>query len=179
MEEEWREVVGHPKYEVSNMGRVRRANTKDIIPGSRNNKGYWRFDLCENGKRFALHGHRAVAEAFIPNEENKTTVNHINGDKTDNRVVNLEWNTQKENSKHAFTTLGKRPPNCKPIICVETGEVFDSAAEASKTMSVSEPSIIRVAAHQKNRNTCKGFHWEYITKEEYEELKGDKKEDGE
>ncbi len=67
-------------------------------------KGYPYVVLCINGKRYTKRVHRLVALAFIPNPENKATVNHINGIKTDNRPCNLEWATIQENTQHAFDT---------------------------------------------------------------------------
>lgn len=68
--------------------------------------GYMAVDLCENGIKKRMLVHRIVAEAFIPNPENKPEVNHINGVKSDDRLENLEWVTKSENQKHKFDVLG-------------------------------------------------------------------------
>jgi hypothetical protein len=113
--ETWKAIKGFEKqYEVSNIGNVRsidrvvkhyRDGFTRVYKGTPknirlNDKGYYRCNLKNDGKRFDFTVHRLVAEAFIPNEENKPVVNHINGVKTDNRVENLEWCTISENVIH-------------------------------------------------------------------------------
>lgn len=97
--EEWRAVVGYEGvYLVSSIGRVKNSYGRILKPDIARN-GYPRVKFFDN-KKYQIH--RLVAMAFIPNPDNKETVNHKNGVKTDNRVENLEWNTYSENSKHAY-----------------------------------------------------------------------------
>jgi hypothetical protein len=117
----WKPISGYNGYyEVSNLGRVRsitrkieRTDPNDItkkrlftykgklVPFWLTKRGYCRLTICINGiaKKYLVH--RLVADAFIPNNENKLQVNHINCVKTDNRVENLEWVTNYENYLHS------------------------------------------------------------------------------
>ena len=111
----WKNVVGfEEQYEISNLGNLRskerfvkhwrggerkyKSNVKNI---RLNDKGYFRCNLKNEGKRYDFTIHKLVALAFIPNEENKPFINHKNGIKTDNRVENLEWCSASENVTHA------------------------------------------------------------------------------
>lgn len=103
--EEWKWIDGYPGYFISDCGRVYSEKSdkflKKILRGE-----YLSVNLSNNGKVKSHDIHRLVAEVFIPNSdpENKTDINHINGDKHDNRAANLEWVTKKENIQHAGDT---------------------------------------------------------------------------
>lgn len=104
MEEQWKRIEDFPNYYISNLGKVRShktSNTK-IIDGWVSNAGYNRVTLRRHDKRYRRAVHRLVAEAFIPNPKNKSQVNHIDGDKLNNHVNNLEWVTSYENVKHSI-----------------------------------------------------------------------------
>ena len=110
MEEEiWKPIKDFEGYyEVSNIGRVRSLNYKrtgkeKILKNIEDYKGYLEVGLTKNGKRKQFKVHRLVAEAFIPNPENKPCIDHINTVKSDNRVENLRWVTYKENSNNEKT----------------------------------------------------------------------------
>lgn len=99
---EWRTIEEFPIYEVSNTGVVRNKRTKKEKKPNISEKGYELIKIyVKTGTAYKRRIHRLVAQAFIPNPENKPEVNHKDGNKRNNAVNNLEWVTQKENYEHA------------------------------------------------------------------------------
>lgn len=162
MIEEWEKIKNHPKYSCSNFGNIRNDETGMILNGTVNNKGYKRYDICENGKRLVLNPHRAVAEAFIPNPDNKSYINHIDGDKTNNNVSNLEWCTPKENTSHSLNVLGNKVGglNKKAVICVETGILYPSQRAAELELNIPKGKVSSCCAGK--RHSAKGLHFKYV-----------------
>jgi hypothetical protein len=105
--EEWKDIEGYEGlYQVSNHGRVKsfKYGKEKILKGSITTKGYLQVYLHKDNKIKRFNGHRLIAIHFIPNPDNKPQVNHIDGNKLNNNISNLEWNTQSENLNHAFDT---------------------------------------------------------------------------
>ncbi len=101
-QEEWREVVGFIRYEVSNFGRFRRKSNGRILDGTPSETGYRNISMMKDGKLHTKLAHRLVAMAFLEKPSEKHThVNHKNKDKQFNKVSNLEWVTPSQNQKHA------------------------------------------------------------------------------
>lgn len=119
MFEQWRPIPGYQgTYEISNIGNVRRLAGSERCFATRNRKlvprnGYYQVILSLNGVVSLQWVHRLVAKTFLGDPpKDKPHVNHINGIKTDNRVENLEWVTQSENSSHAYRIgLREAAPN--------------------------------------------------------------------
>lgn len=103
-------------YQVSNMGRVKRKNSRVLKPET-TNRGYKRVILSYNNSQAKISVHRLVATYFIENPENKPQVNHINGITHDNRLENLEWVTSQENINHSLLNnfQGKHTKNKKNV----------------------------------------------------------------
>ena len=168
MNEIWKDIEGYEGlYQVSNLGRVKRLNTNRILKSAINSQGYLRVGLCKNSTKSNKRVHRLVSHAFIPNPENKAEVNHINEDKTNNRVDNLEWVTAKENSNHGTRNerIGKAITKTQsiPIIAtnIKTGEStdFNSSNECARQLSLHQPSISR--ALQGRLNQTGGYTFKY------------------
>lgn len=105
--ENWKAIPGtNGKIEVSDMGRVRSLLRGEpyILKATADKKGYLRLRVTINREKFSYKVHREVAKAFILNPNNLPQVNHIDGNKANNAVSNLEWCTNKENAHHALRT---------------------------------------------------------------------------
>lgn len=103
MEEIWKPVIGYEgNYEISNLGRLKNIYKCKKILKTYNSSGYKRVKLFKNKIGTHILVHRLVAQAFIPNPENKPQVNHIDSNRSNNNVINLEWCTQRENYVHCI-----------------------------------------------------------------------------
>ena len=179
MKEIWRNVVNYEGlYMVSNLGYVKslgNGNARNpnwqkerILKSGKDKDGYLLVALFKDGKRKTLRVHRLVAQAFIPNPDNLSQVNHINEIKKDNRVENLEWCDAKYNANYG--THNKRvsesqtnyPKFSKQVLCVETGVIYPSVMQVKRELGFSNTNISEVCLGKRKRKTAYGFHWRYI-----------------
>lgn len=174
--ETWKDIVGYETYyQVSNIGRVKRLERiteTDTgfrkLPGKtlsliKSRRGYESIMLSKNNVQRVFRVHRLVAFSFIPNPENKKTVNHKNGVRHDNRVENLEWCTTSENHIHAFRVLNRFHGNRKPIIKLSlSGEFikeYDSTFQAARELKRSNKNISNCLRNESH--TAYGYKWKF------------------
>lgn len=178
MEEIWKDVKGFEGlYQVSNLGRIKsyahkvkcrggfRVQPSKILTNCFDGN-YYHVTLFKTNKRKLLLVHRIVAMAFLDNHENKRTVNHIDGNKQNNKVDNLEWATYSENIKHAFSTGLNMPHDggtSKPILEYDLNGNFvreyKSINDAARVLHISTGNIWSVL--NKKTKQIKGRMFKY------------------
>lgn len=152
----WKDIEGFEGlYQISNVGQVKSVKSGKILKPTPNSCGYLQVKLCKDGKTKNFYVQRLTAEAFLPNEDELPQVDHINNDKTDNRVANLQWISGIENNRKKETGIGIP----KRVQCIETGEVFESVSAAAKAVN---RHVSTMNIHLKGKTqTCAGKHFEY------------------
>jgi hypothetical protein len=157
--EYWRTIPSFPVYSASNLGRIRNERTGRIMHVYAATNGYLTLTLRRDNVPIVQSVHRLVAEAFLGGPHPGFDVNHIDGDKTNNRIENLEWCTREENIRHAVSTGLRKGPRRRPVRIVETDTVFDSVRACARYYGV-DISYINWAL--KHSGVYRGQHIEYI-----------------
>lgn len=165
MHEYWKTIIEASNYEISNLGNVRNRTTTKILKGRLSKSGYLQVSikLDETQKFTNKYIHRLVATYWIENVENKREVNHIDGNKENNCVDNLEWVTPSENQKHRHL-LGNNKTSHRRVgkfnkegVMIAEYESIVAAAAAEGSPRVSIDNVL-----QGKRYTLKGFVWKYL-----------------
>ena len=145
----WKDIEGYEGYQVSNLGRVKSTKKKfgryEMITYLKPKviwTGYLRIGLVKEKKCKQFYVHRLVAQAFIPNPENKPIINHINGDRTDNRVENIEWCTHQENSMASRKVTSSARYNSVKVKDNQ-GNIFSSYREAGRFWGICPNTVKR------------------------------------
>lgn len=157
--EVWKDVVGYENlYEVSNFGNVRNKNGR-ILPQNSSGR-YLRVCLNKNKTNKKVAVHRLVAKAFIPNPNNFDTVNHIDENRKNNHIKNLEWCTNIENSRKYYFKEEKTDKN---VVQVDKDgnvvAVFQTIAGASRETGIQRTAIS--GCLNNHRKTAGGYCWMY------------------
>lgn len=150
-------ISQYPEYKVDTNGIVYSKTNRPLKP-STNSKGYQIVNLMIQKQRIGVAVHTLVAKQFIPNADiNKNQVNHIDGDKTNNNVSNLEWVTPLENTKHAknvlhFDNAGENNPNAIAVNCYDAQTMnlikqYPSIADAAKDIAKAQQNFRYVQNH--------------------------------
>lgn len=174
LNEEWKDIKKFEGlYQISNYGRVKSLGNKSnhrkeiILKANLSNKNYYKTCLHKNSIIKTFNVHRLVAEAFIENVFLKKEINHIDGNKKNNCVGNLEWVTRKENQIHAYKNklqvAKKNNERSFPIYQLTLdGKIintFPSIMEAERKTGIKNANIAR--ACKRNQTAC-GYKWRYI-----------------
>lgn len=150
-------IDGFSKYQVSNFGRIRKIKDNTEIKPGLTSDGYQNIKLVnDEGKRCTIRLSRLVAKTFIPNhDKNKTEVNHINGNKLENMVDNLEWVTPSENQKHAYKNNLRKPISKKQCVFTKYTEeqVRELCVILEKDFNKSSTEIMKKLSYK----TSSGF----------------------
>lgn len=161
--EKWKDIEGFEGlYQVSTEGRVRsvfREGTKggiikQFVP---KNGRYKKVHIYKNGKQCNFYTHRLVAQTFLLNKENKKEINHKNGNKLDNSVINLEWCTRSENMDHAYRTGLKQTKRVSQMLNGIEIKTYLNMNRASKETGISYASIYRCCVGI--LKTAGGYQW--------------------
>ena len=153
--ENWKAVNGYEGlYEVSDKGRVKGLKRNRILKNIVDSLGYVRVSLCKENKPKAHKIHRLVAEHFLKPSEYKV-VNHIDGNKENNSVENLEWCNASQNRKHACDTGLAAKEEGRLIMCNETKEVYKGVMSAARHIGISHTMISSIL--NGGSGTAKGF----------------------
>lgn len=162
----WKNIEFFEQYSVSNFGNVRNNMTGKILKPRKHTNGYTRVTLCKDKKHYDRYIHRLVAQAFIPNPNNLPEINHIDENKSNNFVENLEWcdRIYQVNygtfKKRMIETQRMSSKQSKPVKCVETGIIYISLHHAERETGILYTLICNVLKGR--QETAGGYHWEYI-----------------
>lgn len=136
----WKAIEEFPNYEISNFGRVKNLSLNKIMTNCLDEDGYHILGLRKNTKRTTKKVHRLVAIAFIPNPNNLPYVNHIDHNRINNKVENLEWSSIKDNTSEAFRD---KSILSKAVTAKINGQIieFETIAEAANYFGISRWSV--------------------------------------
>ena len=154
-------VNGYENYLISKSGLVYSIKAKKLLKPTIDKKGYYKVALYNEQGKLSISLHRLVALNYIENPDNKPQINHINGIKSDNKVTNLEWVTNKENTLHAIKN-GLRDEahkkavtdNQKQVVHLTSGIFYDSLKIACESLNINYGSARNYINRRDKNNFC-------------------------
>ena len=148
-------------YAVTIDGEVISIKSNKSLRSHDNGHGYKTVCLCIDGKPKHYYVHRLVASAFVDNPNDYPEVNHIDEDRGNNRAENLEWCTSKYNKNYGRRAerFGRR--RGRPVVCLETGQVFYSSGDAGRNMGIRREDIHACCTGYRNTHSAGGYHWAF------------------
>ena len=148
-------------YAVTIDGDVISIKSNKSLRSHDNGHGYKTVCLCIDGKPKHYYVHRLVASAFVDNPNDYPEVNHIDEDRGNNRAENLEWCTSKYNKNYGRRAerFGRR--RGRPVVCLETGQVFYSSGDAGRNMGIRREDIHACCTGYRNTHSAGGYHWAF------------------
>ncbi|MDD7754502.1 MAG: NUMOD4 domain-containing protein [Clostridiales bacterium] len=161
---EWREVKEYSNYEVNQLGEIRHKKRQKILKPRDNNGGYQYVNFKINGKNTNFAVHRIVANAFIPNPNGYTEVNHKDYNKKNNCVDNLEWVSSSQNKQHSYLKQENKKSRGKAVNQYTKGGIFlktfDSVSDAAKELGCCVAAISNCCLGR--TKTSQGFRWSFV-----------------
>lgn len=168
----WRDIEGYHDYQVSNLGRVKslKYGKEKILRGCKDSDGYLLINLWKDGKKKSYKIHRLVASAFLDNPNNLPEVNHIDEDKTNNCVSNLEWCSGEYNFNYGTRIERITKANSIPIFQFTKQSEFirkwGSTKDIERELGIAHSNISSCCKGK--MKTCGGYKWGYA--HEYERI---------
>lgn len=170
MKEIWKDIPDYEGlYQVSNLGRIKSLPRNGTIKKERilkqtlDTTGYLTIGLHKDNKVKKVNVHRLIAKTFIPNINNYNVINHIDGNKTNNKIENLEWCTQSHNAKESIRLGLQIPYNKKIVLQYDKNgnfiKEYKSTCDAQRETKIFQSNISKCCLKQ--RHTAGGFVWRY------------------
>lgn len=173
---DWRDIPDLPNYQINQFGEIRNRHTGHIKSQRVDKRtGYLKVHLYKNGKDHNRSVHQLLGEVFL-NKPKGLDINHNDGNKLNNKLSNLVPATRSENIQHAYEN-GLNPRG-KPVKIVETGEIFRSVTACAKAIDHCHQNIFKcLNPNDPIHHSAKGYHFEYVTRQEYDEYRKNREDD--
>lgn len=148
------------RYAATEDGQIWSYKSNKFLKQSPDTKGYSIVTLYKDGTKKSHSVHRLIAETFLPNPNSLPEVNHLDENKTNNSVNNLQWTTRIENNNYGTRAQRASEHQGKPVLCIELNENFPNAAIASRELKIDRCGIGKCCRGE--QKTCGGYHFKFV-----------------